>query len=730
MHPLGNEHGLSADRVRAQVVHFLPLVRGEIFAMKRRDFVKTMTAVGTGLLLRPGSRFRALAQGAAQPDPGVKRVLAMFKCHFDAGFIDTQYNVVHKLYFDKFFPKAIEIARAANAGGKRRYVWTTGSWLLYEYLEQASPADRKTMEEAIARGDIAWHALPFTWQTEMMSPSMIEGSLALARSLDRRFGTVTTGAKMTDVPGHTRGIIVPLAGRGVTFLEIGVNGASAYAEVPPIFLWKNQTGASLAVMYHHDYGGVARVPGSDLALVTVVRDDNSGPHTLEEIDRIHADLAARFPNAEIVAANLSEMANALKPYHSKLPVVTAEIGDTWIYGCASDPLKVARYRELERLRKQWLINGEFREGDATDLQLLRYVLLEPEHTWGIAANHWLDLDNYEPADLARMLDTKNYKVVEFSWIEKRQDLMDGVATLPEALREEAQLAIESVAPAWPVVSLGAAPADAGKPIETEHFILEIGAKTGAITRLRNKATGREWASARNPIAPFTYQTLSAEDYQRYRASYLVMKSDWALLDFGKPDIERFGAMSQEWHPEIADVSVEEARKAHRVLIRMRFKDDFAFLSGSASFPRVAYTELLLPKAEPTIHLSLSWFGKPATRLPEALWLTFNPIAADQKGWTLDKSGEWISPFDVAPSGNRHMHAVQQGFRYESGDDSFAVDTLDAPVVALGGRNPLIFSNGQPDLARGIHSCLFNNAWGTNYIMWYGEDVLARYVIRA
>ena len=32
---------------------------------------------------------------------------------------------------------------AANAGGKRRYVWTTGSWLLYEYLEQASPGTRR-----------------------------------------------------------------------------------------------------------------------------------------------------------------------------------------------------------------------------------------------------------------------------------------------------------------------------------------------------------------------------------------------------------------------------------------------------------------------------------------------------------------------------------------------------------------------------------------------------------
>ncbi len=696
--------------------------------MKRRDFVKTMTAVGTGLLLRPGSRFRAHAQEAAQQDPGVKRVLAMFKCHFDAGFIDTQYNVVHKLYFGKFFPEAIEIARAANAGGKRRYVWTTGSWLLYEYLEQASPADRKTMEEAIGRGDIAWHALPFTWQTEMMSPSMIEGSLALARSLDQRFGTVTTGAKMTDVPGHTRGIVVPLAGRGVTFLEIGVNGASMPAELPPIFLWKNPTGASLAVMYHHDYGGVAVVPGSDLALVTCVRDDNSGPHTPEEIDRIHADLAARFPNAEIVAANLSEMANALKPFHSKLPVVTQEIGDTWIYGCASDPLKVARFRLLDGLRKRWLTDGRFREGDATDLQLLRYVLLEPEHTWGIAANHWLDLDNYEPVNLARMLDTKNYKVVEFSWEEKRQDLLDGVAALPTPLRKEAQDAIKNLKPIRPERPHSHHPAE--QLIETDFFTVGIDAKTGAITKLRNKTTGREWASERNPIGLLTYQTLSAEDYARYQASYLTTKADWAQLDFGKPNIEKFGAKSQEWHPANVEIHKGKAEFGHRILIHSQFQDDEASGSGRAAFPRDVYVELLFPNGAPHVHLGISWFGKPATRLPEALWLTFNPIVKDATGCLLGKCGDLMSPFDVVANGNRHMHALSTGFLYRDGEQEFAVDTLDAPVVALGGRNPLIFSNDQPDLAKGIHSCLFNNAWGTNYIMWYGEDVLARYVIRA
>ena len=697
--------------------------------MKRRDFVKTMTAVGTGLLL-PGARFAWGAQEQTAPDPAVKRVLVMFKCHFDAGFIDTQYNVVHKRYFQKFYPEAIEIARAANAGGKRNYVWTTGSWLLYEYLEQASPADRKTMEAAVERGDIAWHALPFTWQTEMIDPSMIEGSLAISDALDRRFGRKTTGAKMTDVPGHTRGIIPPLASHGVTFLEIGVNGGSTFAELPPIFHWKDPSGASLTMMYHHDYGGIAVVPGSDLALVTEVRGDNSGPHKPAEIAKIHADLAARFPNAEIVASSLTEMANAVAPYRDKLPVVTQEIGDTWIYGVASDPLKVARYRELARLRESWIARGAFQVGDATDLALLRHALLEAEHTWGTDTKTWLDFENYKPADLARMLDTKNYKVVEFSWIEKRQDLFEGIRALPETLREEALVAIEGLTPSWPVASSDAVVHAAGEPIENAHFILGIDAKTGAITRLRNKATGREWASEKNPIALFTYQTLSQEDYQRFIASYLITKADWAQKDFGKPNIERFGAKSQEWHPGSAHVRIEKTADGMRVLIEPRIEDEAAFQSGLASFPRKIFVELMLPDAEPVIHLSVSCFGKPATRLPEALWLTFNPIAADQKGWTLDKCGESISPFDVVTSGNRHMHAVGKGFAYQEGDHRFAVEPIDAPAVALGERSPLHFSNTQPDLSKGVHSCLFNNAWGTNYIMWYGEDMRSRYVVRA
>ncbi len=101
------------------------------------------------------------------------------------------------------------------------------------------------MEQAIQAGDIAWHALPFSWQTELMDRELIAGGVGLSKSLDRRFKRTTTGAKMTDVPGHTRAIIGPLSEQGVKFLDIGVNSASTPPDVPPVFLWKD-SGRQLA----------------------------------------------------------------------------------------------------------------------------------------------------------------------------------------------------------------------------------------------------------------------------------------------------------------------------------------------------------------------------------------------------------------------------------------------------------------------------------------------------
>jgi len=695
--------------------------------MNRREFVRSVVALGgAAATARSPLHAQEMASAAPASDPQVKRVLVMFKCHFDAGFIDTQAAVIHR-YFAEYFPQAIRVARQMRVSGPCPYVWTTGSWLLYEYLEQAAPDERKAMEDAIARGDIAWHALPFNWQTELMDSSTIAASVGLSKSLDRRFGRTTTGAKMTDVPGHTRGLIAPIAAQGVTFLDIGVNGASRPAEVPLFFVWKDTSGAALTMMYHHEYGAVGRVPGSDLAIAIVVRGDNSGPHTPAEIAKTYNDLKQQYPNAAVTPTNLTEIANAIAPWSASLPVVTQEIGDTWIYGIASDPLKVARYRAVSRLRQNWIERGALQAADATDLALLRHILLEAEHTWGTDTKTWLDYDHYTPRALATMLHTKNYEVVQFSWQEKRQDLSDGIATLPAPLREEAETVVRALEAKEPDPG-GATILPAGQEIEAEHFVVAFDPKTGALCRLRNKSTGREWASADHLLGLFSYQTLSQDDYTRYRAAYLISDASWAKKDFGKPNIETFGAESRTWIPALVASHIEKGAQGIRIFCRLEIDDAPALDSGRAAFPQKIYTEVFLPKEKPEIHLAVSWFRKAATRMPESIWLSFDPIVANQNGWTMKKVDEQVSPFDVVTSGSRHMHAVSTGFGYRDGENAFRIETVDAPLVAWGGKSPLNFSRSQPELGSGVDCNLFNNAWGTNYIMWFGEDMRFRFVL--
>jgi hypothetical protein len=691
--------------------------------MNRRSFVSKL--VGAAGCVAFNGR-------AETPDLGVKRVLVMFKCHLDVGFVDTQAAVIKK-YFEEHFPRAIEIANTLRQSGNERYVWTTGSWLLYEYLEQAGPEDRKRMEQAIRRGDIAWHALPFTWQTELLNRSMIAGAIGFSKSLDRRFGRKTTGAKMTDVPGHSRGLIAPLAENGVTFLDIGVNAASTPPDVPPVFVWKDPGGASLVMMYHRrEYGGVVRLPGTDLAVAVEVRDDNLGPHTLDEIGKIYGELRTLFPNAVIRASDLTEIANAVEPYKAMLPVVTQEIGDTWIYGVSSDPIKLARYREMLRLRTEWIRAGKLQVGDQVDLAFLAKFSLAVEHTWGTDTKTWLDFDHYTPDALAQMLDQPHYKTVTGSWVEKRANIDLGIATLPPALRAEANQRLSQLKPIAPGTA-GLKAHDAAVAIETEHFTLALDPTTGAVARLVDKANKRAWCSAAHPLAAFSYQTLSKRDYDQFLASYITLQTEWAPKDFGKPNIEKFGAQSRTWTTRLVSmvsgmVSGED-KQEHRIVAKLRIEDAAAAARGVTAWPAELYLELVLPRSEPLIHFNLVWLGKRANRLPEALWLTFNPIAPRNENWILSKVDGQVRAMDVVSGGNRHMHALSNGIGYRDEHGKFEIETLDAALVVLEKKSPIFFSNSQPDISKGVHFSLFNNGWGTNYVQWFGEDMKFRFTIK-
>src|SRR6202035_4463935 len=104
---------------------------------------------------------------------------------------------------------------------------------------------------------------------------------------------------------------------------------------------------------------------------------------------------------------------------------------------------------------------------------------------------------------------------------------------------------------------------------------------------------------------------------------------------------------------------------------------------ATAWPKEIFIDFVLPKSLPSVEITVSWFGKPPTRMPEALWFSFNPPVTNQKTWSMQKSGQEVSPFDVVEGGNRHMHAISDRISCGQGERSLFIVTRDAPLIALG-----------------------------------------------
>jgi hypothetical protein len=690
----------------------------------RRTFLKTAATATIGTMVAPQVFAGNLANSVAGPDE-IDKVHVIFKTHLDVGFTNLA-GKVFDTYIHDFIPRAIalseEMRKTRETG---QYIWTTGSYLIHHFLEKAEPAMRRRMEKAIQNGDIAWHGLPFTLHSELAGPSLFELGIQLSVNLDKRFGKNTSGSKMTDVPGHTIGIVPLLAKHSISFLHIGKNPASTPPDVPPLFRWQAADGSEVVIMYEKDYGSTMVIPGTKTAVNISFTGDNHGPQNPEQILRIYQNLQDQFPNARIIATNLSDVADEITTIKSLLPVITSELGDTWIHGVASDPLKIAQFREISRLRKEMLESKVYHFGDSTDIASGIPLLMVAEHTWGLDVKTWLkDWEIYKPEDFLVALSEPKYKLMEKSWDEKRQFIRDCIAHLPQPALAERRLAELKPVPADKTGYTKLTKDEL--TFDTPFFSFGIDPAAGGIIQLRDKNTGVEWACSRQPLFQFAYQTFSKGDYDRFLEQYLTQKVEWALRDFGKPGQEIAGAPSKTWLPVVKGVFMKQDVKGTALLIEMAVTDDNGLPVGGS--PGAITTELFFPNEIKEIQATLNWFKKPPHRLPEASWFTFMPTI--QKGdWILDKMGHPVNFRDIVKDGNMKLHAVQNDVRLKGNDQVCIIESLDAPLVATGERSLLNFDNKLPDAKDGVHFCLHNNVWGTNFMMWFGEDMKYRFKMK-
>lgn len=627
----------------------------------------------------------------------------VFKTHLDIGFTQLAERV-RRQYHEIFIPGAIDTGEhfLREDPNQRLFVWTTGAWLIWDHLETQPPERVRRLEHAIEHGLIRWHALPFTTHTELMSPALFRAGLSYAQELDRRFGVKTVAAKMTDVPGHTLGIVPLLARAGVKFLHIGVNTASTPPDVPDLFRWRAPGGEEILVAYQKSYGSTHFVEGTDLALSFAHTNDNIGPQSVGQAVDCHRDLRDEYPNADIRASTLDAFAEAIWPLRERFPLIEREIGDSWIHGVGTDPAKVSRFLELQRLYDRFDEEGLSPQRAAFG----RRLCLVPEHTWGVDIKTYLrDETHWDRADfdLARCTDPR-FAFCESSWNEQRAYLDTAIDALDDEDRALAEAAIDAANPhfadALPSMSHGAM-----SDFDIHGWRIVIDRTSGAVQSI---ISPNNLGIEGDDLIAYTYESYDANDVATHMRTYLTDRVRWALLDHGKPGLEH----------------ARTARSASygTVLIGVENKSDHAVLHWRT--PTTAHEQLgapprislsLQPLNATLLRLELVLHDKPANRMPEASFLRFAPNGAHD--WQLHKLGLWLQATNVVPNGGGALQAVSAARAHVGSGSTIQLSPLDSPLIAPANAPFMAFAKTPPDFSAGIRCNLHNNKWGTNFPMW-------------
>lgn len=698
----------------------------------------------------------------------IKKVHVVYKTHLDVGFTDLGKTVLER-YRKEYIPHSIDLAFELNSEKEKKFIWTLGSYLIDDYLKNADSEEKARLETAIKRGDICWHGLACTTHTELLDEELFDFNLGISDKLDERFGKKTIAAKMTDVPGHTKAMVKHLADHGKQYLHLGVNPSSMVPGVPMTFVWRSE-GRDIIVQYSFEYGAPCYVEGMEEVLEFAHTGDNLGPQSAEAIEAEMARIQAIYPNAKVEASTMDAYAEQLLVYKAQLPVVEEEIGDTWIHGIASDPLKVMRYRALVTLKNKWEQEGRFSPEHVSYEPFLMNLLLVAEHTWGLDYKKYLaDFTNWEKKDFqaarkadvttldfltnrnANMLqvlkeDFKKYRGGEFhgsyafyesSHEEQMEYIFHAVRSLPEELAKEAEQEF---------IRLENAPKTFLKPasdMEGSCAEKRVERKTGEDCRMQEEACktvvpyehvtlgsyeaafggngaliylakdGKEWITD-GCFGQLGYTTYNAADcvnnYYRYNRAFRQNQS-WSEGDFSKPGLEFVEHLE---HREYDFGAVRMERKGQAVSIWLHGSNSAAEAYGCPRQACIRY------EFADVIKCCLSWQEKDANRMPEALWFDMNFDVENPYRWRMRKMGQVISPVDVAKGGNRRQHCVEE-MCYEGADGHISVKNIHAPLISVGGRWLYGDYRTLPDVADGYSYCLFNNKWGTNFKMWCEDD---------
>ncbi|MFI5382096.1 MAG: glycosyl hydrolase-related protein [Tepidisphaerales bacterium] len=736
-----------------------PNLTGTLFAEIDVHSAATLARAGDAVVARPVA---------------VEDVWVVFKTHLDIGYTDRVDAVLNK-YRVNMMEGALKVVEASrDLPPEKRFSWTLAGWPLAHVLgPQQDPARRARIEQAVREGAIAFHALPFTLHTESDDlEDLVRGlgfSSQLARGFDR---PLPISGKMTDVPCHSWVWPTLLSHAGVKFLQLGCNGTSAFVRVPPLFWWEGPDGSRILCNYTIDYGSGLRPPRNwpcKNYLAMVMTGDNHGPPTAAEVDNLRQQAAKSLPGVRVHFGTLDDFARAVLAENPELPVVRADMPDTWIHGWLSMPIEAKAAHNLRPLEPALdMLDRQLRAWGLSTGNLAPALAeayeqsdLFSEHTFGpfgpnggswnsrtpryIYGEEWKAAyargayKKYEEAFDDKRAYARNADQIVHRELAARLDLLarsvkaDGPrivvynalpwsrSGLVDVPGKPGRLLLAGDVPAGGYKTFRMDQAEqpapvAGDPptaLDTQFFKIVFDLKRGGIASLIERQTGRELVDKASPYAlgQFLHERFDNQQMLAFHNAYGRPGYNWPKGNL--PKDAAYAALT----PPAWTVTVQ--RTASADIATLTAADTLGLAKGIA----IVITS---PRQQPSIDVEWRVTDKTADPLPEGGWLCF-PVALAQPQFLLGRLGGPIDPAkDIVAGANRHYFCLSTGLTV-SGSDGAGVGLcpIDSPCVSLGEPGLWKFSLDYTPKKPAVFVNLYNNMWNTNFPEWQGGSWSSR-----
>ncbi len=312
----------------------------------------------------------------------------------------------------------------------------------------------------------------------------------------------------------------------------------------------------------------------------------------------------------------------------------------------------------EKLSRYRHILREIEGRDINGLDLSENLLLVPEHTWGVSCAFLPEGEVIEYTGIENVGKAGIEKYTA-SWNEQRKYVTDAEKLL-------------GITPEYPI----SRPELSGaRPCELHELPYEI-----------------------------SFQVYSYEDFEIYKKQYLRLTEStivWALNDYTKDGIPRYESKTLTAKP------TEAYEKGEKRIYKLEFDRENAEKFGLPEF----YIEAAGGD------ITVSWFGKKPSRLPQAFWFKFKGL---RESWEVEKLGAWIKTGGWL--GSPLISGIGRGIR----NGEYMIESLDAGVVSPFGRN--LYRLTHDALPEDMYFNLYNNEWNTNFPLWYSDDAIFRFKV--